>query len=304
MVDGSLPISRASQLSIRKSALRLPTDGESLTATRIVKYVGPFLNPREAFLWDNGKLTNLGFLPGGTASVPQALNQHGQVVGNGNSPTGSRAILWDKGTLRDLGTLPGVLGQFPFSGANDISNSGTIVGLSDHPSGFRRAVLWTPHGTIIDLGLPSDRGVGNTRAQDINQRGEIVGDYQSGQGEVRGLLWRDGQVLSLPAVRAGEGHLAIAINNPGDIVGQGFVGPQEYGILWSDGIGYDLNQLIDPSDELAPHVHLLFATSINDRGQIGALGLFREAANVRKTNASVWYKGCTDRPLATTEARA
>ena len=33
--------------------------------------------------------------------------------------------------------------------------------------------------------------------------------------------------------------------------------------------------------------------------------IIREAANVnRKTNASVWYKGCTDRPLATTEARA
>ena len=115
--------------------------------------VGAFLNPRGAFLWDNGELTNLGFLPGGTASVPQALNEHGQVVGNGNSPTGSRAILWDKGTLRDLGTLPGALGQFPFSGANGVNNSGTIVGLSGHPSGFDRAVLWTPNGMITDLGL-------------------------------------------------------------------------------------------------------------------------------------------------------
>ena len=104
--------------------------------------VGAFLDPREAFLWDKGELTSLGFLPGGTASVAQSLNERGQVVGNGNSPTGSRAILWGKGILRDLGTLPGVLGQFPFSGARSINNSAIIVGLSDHSSGFRRATLW------------------------------------------------------------------------------------------------------------------------------------------------------------------
>jgi probable HAF family extracellular repeat protein len=235
---------------------------------------GSFQDPLVGFLWDRDTLTPLGFLPEGTVSVAQSLNDRGQVVGNGTSALGTHAFLWEGGTMHDLGTLPDV-GRFSaFSNARSINNSGHVVGSSVHSSGDRRAVLWTQHGTIIELGFPSDRSNGDTTARDINERGEIVGDYQ-GSGDVRALLWRQGQVLVLPPVRLGEGYLAESINNRGEIAGEGQswgLPADTYGAVWMNNVGYDLNDLIDPNDVLKPYVHIMTATSINDRGQIAVLG--------------------------------
>ena len=73
------------------------------------------------------KMTYLATL-GGSASYASDINENGQVVGFGYTPTGAlHACYWDKsGNVRDLGSLYGN------SYAEGINNQGIVVGMSLH----------------------------------------------------------------------------------------------------------------------------------------------------------------------------
>ena len=110
---------------------------------------------QRAFLWQGGKMSDLGMLGKPSADslrqrIPEsegvAINDRGQVVGTSWTAGGARhAFLWEQGRMRDLGALGG--GQ---SSAEAINNAGQVVGSSrtrDDPHVF----LWQ-NGKMIDLG--------------------------------------------------------------------------------------------------------------------------------------------------------
>jgi probable HAF family extracellular repeat protein len=101
--------------------------------------------PRHAFVWQNGKMRDLGTF-GGRQSQASAINERGQIVGAANTTkkdeNGNQiwhAFLWERGRLIDLGVLPGR----NESGAGSINERGQIIGSSETKSGARHAVLWT-----------------------------------------------------------------------------------------------------------------------------------------------------------------
>ena len=62
------------------------------------------------FVWQDGKMTDLGTL-GGRSSRPRAINERGQVVGESVTASGeTHPFLWQNGKMTDLGTLGGSLG--------------------------------------------------------------------------------------------------------------------------------------------------------------------------------------------------
>ena len=203
--------------------------GQSSTSTTLNSDTGlPTFDP---FLWDHGKMTDLGTL-GGTWGFAHCTNHRRQVIGASSlaaTPiactdghlTGCHAFLWENGQMRDLGTLGG-----PNSEAQWINESGLIAGSADFPRpqptvNHHDAVIWK-HGKIKDLGTVD--GDPCSRAYGLNERGQVVGGSSDcTTGFLHAFLWEEGgPMLDLnKLIPPGSGWVltnAFNINDRGEIL--------------------------------------------------------------------------------------
>jgi len=202
--------------------------------------------PVGVFVWENGKMKDLGNLGGDNGLLPwydivNAFNNHGQVAG-GMMVAGNQtedAFLWNGEKLVDLGTLGGT-GYF----ARGINDAGDVIGLATLPGDqTNHGFLWR-NGAMTDLGTLG--GDPCSDALSINSKGQVVGASQSDAGGCKrwttAFLWENGgpivdlNALTLPGSRvylnAGfwsndRGEIVVAGNPPGcdngDICGLTYV---------------------------------------------------------------------------------
>jgi probable HAF family extracellular repeat protein len=102
----------------------------------------------DAFLWQDGIMTDLGVVPGDIGSFAFGLNDRGQVVGASVSQTSARAFLWQNGVMIDLNSLvlapPGSTPLYLVFG-NDINSRGEIAAYAyDQSNGELIAALAIP----------------------------------------------------------------------------------------------------------------------------------------------------------------
>ena len=155
--------------------------GQSATAT-----IGEY----HAFLWEEGTMTDLGS-PGGASSIALAINNRGQVM----ISSGTHFYLWDDGSFTDLGTLGG--GEAPPGGTPiegtarpfDMNERGQILVELRDPFTASRYFVWDRGSTTW---LPP-LGNGPMQANDINDRGDIVGTGRAAPvGVAHVVLWTRG----------------------------------------------------------------------------------------------------------------
>lgn len=240
----------------------------------------PWGTQSRAFLWENGKMQDLGTLGVGTDAVANFINDHGQIAGMSYTNTTPNSVsdmcgtnlpteepfVWEKETgITSLGTFGGTCG-FP----NAINNRGEIVGLSDLPGDVtEHPFLWSRKRGLRDLGT-----LGGTygRADAINDAGEVVGTATNQNDELfRAFLWKESVgMIDLGTVDGDGCSSAYAINSKGQVVGESLACDfsVEHAFLWEDGRIIDLNRFVPPGSD----IQLTEPSAINDRSEIATNG--------------------------------
>jgi probable HAF family extracellular repeat protein len=222
-----------------------------------VGYVAAGYDDRPVYWNAAGVATELPPRPGGNGRGQAAdINDAGYVVGHTRDAGGSsrHAVVWHRTSFYlDLGFMgqstPGLANQ---SLAHGINNAGDVVGESLVGSEFH-AFLWR-NGQFTDLGPGT--------ALDITTSGLILGNAP---GFIP-VLWRGGVREYLPAL-SGAGvayaHIALAINNLGDVVGYAPATKAPYldtAVLWRGGKAINLGRY--------PGGTVSRAYGLNDKGQV------------------------------------
>ena len=240
-----------------------------------------------AFLWQQGKMEDLGTLGTGNDAAAFMINEHGQIAGASyinstpNPVTGIPTVnpfFWQHGTMVDIGSFGGAFGQ-----PNFLNNRGQVVGGSSVPADpgacfFEdypncHPFLWEK-GNLLDLATTTIGGVPQT-ADGINDDGEIIGsaDFSNtGGSPFDAYVWRKGVATDLGTLPGDCYSRAMAINFHGQIVGHALSCPNfdfHHAILWENGAIIDLNAQIPKNSPL----QLAFADDINDRGEVAGMGV-------------------------------
>lgn len=253
-----------------------------------------------SFEWRDGRLIDLGALPGVNSSCPNHVSGNSLIAGasqNGTiDPTTGwpevRAVLWKHGQTINLGTLGGYE-----SYANSVNNRGQVVGLAENTTpdpfpfpGFgqqARAFLWE-NGVMRDLGT---LGGPDAFAIDINDRGQVLGfsyvnsipNASTGLPTGDGFLWENGKMTDIPDPLGGTIVSPFYLSNKGQVVGAadlpGDILNQEHPFLWENGVFTDLGTLGG---------RLGRAEKINDAGQVVGDATF---TGDLIDHAVIWHNG-------------
>lgn len=96
------------------------------------------------FVWERGRMTDVGVLPGGSWSLLSAINAAGVAVGIADDASGEgRAVVYRDGVLTDLNTLLDN-GDWKLRDAVGVDECGRIAANSRTQNGSVRAVLLVP----------------------------------------------------------------------------------------------------------------------------------------------------------------
>jgi probable HAF family extracellular repeat protein len=210
--------------------------GTAETAYQDPNCITPQVLDYEPVVWgpEPGQIQVLPLLPGDSVGIADGINDEGVMVG-WTGPCGFpglsgapflHSVLWRDGTVTYLGGLGGLFNN----AANAINNKGQVVGQSDVPDdSVTHAFLWQD-GVMTDLGtLPGVEVQDNnlpditSLAEDINNKGQIVGPSCDVNFNCRVFLWENGVMTDLNALIPPDSPLYLywgaGINDRGEIAG-------------------------------------------------------------------------------------
>jgi probable HAF family extracellular repeat protein len=192
------------------------------------------------------------------------INTAGTVLVQWQNPaayrTGYLTVAMD-GTVTDFPLLRGG----STSTATALNDAGDVVGYADTKDHLGDHCVMLHGGVLKDLGLgPAGNGC---QAYGVNAMGEIVGRFMNQSYQDRAFSWRHG-TFRLLGTLGGRSSIARDVNASGQVIGSSTRAGErrhEHPFLWSDGVMYDLESLLDAS---GAGWHLQSVGRIGDDGAI------------------------------------
>lgn len=151
------------------------------------------------------------------------------------------------------------------------------------------AIKWSPTLGEVVLGPQEGTAFERLRAFNINDRGQAVGEWQHVNPDNSCLIGADamfwapnGTARILDRLPNDTDAIALGVNEEGLAVGNSrsfshscsnFEADRQRAVIWNKGHVTDLNKLLKKS--VAREIQLISASDINDRGQIAALGFYK-----------------------------
>ena len=195
-----------------------------------------------AFLWEEGVMTDLGLVPGGSTGLGRAINNLGHVLVTGKvegkSGTLTHSFLWIDGEFSDLGVLPGYDHTF----GRAINDFDQVVGICRQAvSPYDETAFIWQDGVMTELNeLVADEAIDIFAADAINNAGQIA---TSGGQDMDGAALLLTPLQSCPGDLDCDGFVGITdfLNllvawgshpaHPADLDGDGTVGIQDFLML-------------------------------------------------------------------------
>jgi probable HAF family extracellular repeat protein len=206
-------------------------------------------------------ITDLGLLPGGTASAGLAINNEPIIVGLAtDSNLDLQRPFWDANT----GAIVGFADNFdPAATAvpEHLNNNREMAGTEVISSGrLFRGIYWNASGEAFGLppltGIDPVFGEVHIMAHGINNLGQIVGSSQDENFTSHAVLWQNKNTAPIDLGVVGDSN---AVNDLSHVVGNIFGSPV-HGFLWRNG---GVTQLSPPSGQVVSE-----ASAINNTGLI------------------------------------
>jgi len=214
-------------------------------------------------------LTSLDARADGDYGAALGINSAGGVAGYYTTAAAhmaarNRVFLYRDFNVADVGTFGGEDGVVV--AVNERGSMAGYFSTEPHADYARHDSFLLVGGRAVPIG---SLGGKVTTARDMNNRDEVVGDGDTGDGDHHAFLFAGGQLRDLGTLPGGRQSIAYAINERGDIVGlsDGRDGSTR-AVIVAAGIMRDLNGLI-PADS---GWVLTEARDINDSGRIVGTG--------------------------------
>jgi uncharacterized membrane protein len=232
--------------------------------------------------FDTYRLTHIGEETFGIANpVVAGINEKGEMAAATQFPEPQRALLLRDGMVIELGDLMG--GASPDAYATAINDLTQITGVSAFPD----ATGFTSRGFLWEAGQIRNLGPDVVSAEDINNRGQIVGHAVTESGRAVPILWEGGRTTFLEPLPCPSGAFGVAraINENGVIVGASAGSGGTRAVMWRNG-----EVMV-----LAPTFPRPFpredgeAVDVNDRNE--AIGSYRPQMEPENTTSFLWSEG-------------
>lgn len=245
-----------------------------------------------AFVWDRTSGIRPLTLPAGHEGLPSGaygINRRGQVLGGlsvGGPDGAGGAAIWNLDGTYNFFLFGTWAAQAVYSMVQ-ITNGGKVLGQSywgDYSDGIVYPWIWSPERGLVDI---SDSGRVGFRAQQMNDRGRVVGSHTNCASAVTAVVYDiDLRLLRWLDPNAGRGCWssgATAVNDAGDVVGWASAGgaPDVRPFIWNetDGSRVLAGSVAPGRDDMRP-------TSINNHRQV--VGRFNPAGPGWRISLFYW----------------